>query len=691
MAVHNHLRRLAGLVFIGLLSACAVAASSQEPELCIGSEVALTEGRLVYWSEVRQAALVGKAARELFLFEGADDPCQLLEETKAVFPPEEEEMAEDAPDGQREIRATVPPPVRSFEGLSLLANGSGWPPCANGDVGIRHYVQVVNSSIGIFDKATGALLGVTTFDAFFPPSCGEPCDNNNMTDPIVLFDHINRRWFLLNVAWSGTTNGCSFSIAASQTEDPTGAWWTYCFKADDTQMAASPRCGVWNDGIYITANMFAFGGSYQRTKIWAIRTPYLYRGTLTAQSTSTTTLRSFGMLPSCARGPFRSPSGSPHYLFSIDASEYGGLHTDALHVWKYAVNWSNPAASTLSGPVVLPVAPYDLSASRVPQFGTTWTLDSMYGRLMYAAIYRYNGLFSTSIHESVYLCHLAESMGSRAMRWYEVRINRGTPSVYQQGTYAPDATHRWTGSICADGADNVVLGYSASSTQMYPAIRFTGRKASSALGAMAGEQTLVAGTGSQSRISRWGDFSFMTIDPVDDQTFWYTHEYYLTTAVAPQLPDWHTRIGAFRIAAVPAAAAPVAAAGIGAALDLPGQAFYNRGTRDFVVTTESPYSGSSCIGVPAELTDSESCRLQTVTTGRTGVRFWWKVSSESGWDYLNFYIDGVLQGRISGMVAWTQCVYALTPGTHTLTWAYIKDNADSGGADNAWVDKVELF
>ena len=84
------------------------------------------------------------------------------------------------------------------------------------------------------------------------------------------------------------------------------------------------------------------------------------------------------------------------------------------------------------------------------------------------------------------------------VRWYEVRNPNGTPTIYQQGTYAPDATNRWMGSIAMDRSGNMALGYSVSSSSVYPSIRYTGRLAGDPLGTMPqGESTLIAGSGSQ--------------------------------------------------------------------------------------------------------------------------------------------------------------------------------------------------
>jgi hypothetical protein len=101
------------------------------------------------------------------------------------------------------------------------------------------------------------------------------------------------------------------------------------------------------------------------------------------------------------------------------------------------------------------------------------------------------------------------------------------------------------GSIASDNHGNIALGFSASSNTIYPQIRYAGRLATDPLNILSGEQHMFNGTGSQTDTeNRWGDFSDMTVDPVDDCTFYYTNEYYATTSSQ----HWQTRIGYFKFA-----------------------------------------------------------------------------------------------------------------------------------------------
>src|SRR4029453_15359421 len=112
-------------------------------------------------------------------------------------------------------------------------------------------------------------------------------------------------------------------------------------------------------------------------------------------------------------------------------------------------------------------------------------------------------------HESL-VTNKSVTVGSVAsgVRWYEVRNPNGTPTVFQQGTFSPDATARWMGSIAMDQQGNMLLGYSASSSSVRPSVRITGRAATDPAGTMQSETSVQAGVGSQTgNLSRWGDYS----------------------------------------------------------------------------------------------------------------------------------------------------------------------------------------
>jgi hypothetical protein len=217
---------------------------------------------------------------------------------------------------------------------------------------------------------------------------------------------------------------------------------------------------------------------------------------------------------------------------------------DQLQIWEFDVNWSVPMSSTFTLEVALGTAAFDsdmcgYARNCIPQPGGV-PVDAISDRLMYRLQYRNFGT-----HQTLVTNHTVDVNGSdrAGVRWYELRKTGGAWSIFQQGSYSPDSNHRWMGSIAMDENGNMALGYSVSSTSVFPSIRYTGRLSTDPLGTMPqGEGVIIAGGGSQSHTaSRWGDYSMMAVDPVDDCTFWYTQEYYAVNSVA----SWRTRIGAF--------------------------------------------------------------------------------------------------------------------------------------------------
>src|SRR6202023_1241955 len=240
-----------------------------------------------------------------------------------------------------------------------------------------------------------------------------------------------------------------------------------------------------------------------------------------------------GLLPADLDGTTAPPAGSPNYMLYFGANN--------LNLFKFHVDFTNPSNSTFTGPTVINVAafsPLCAGGTCVPQPGTTQQLDSLADRLMYRLAYRNFGT-----HESLVVNHSVTAGSGGGVRWYEIQNPSGTPTVAQQSTFAPDSNYRWMGSIAMDQSGDMAVGYSVSSGSLNPTIRYTGRVPTDPSGTMGAEVNVVTGTGSQTTgLSRWGDYSAMQVDPVDDCTFWYTQEYIKTNGTF----NWNTRIANFK-------------------------------------------------------------------------------------------------------------------------------------------------
>jgi hypothetical protein len=444
------------------------------------------------------------------------------------------------PDGA--LQSATGPLVSTTNGLNFAGVGNGdygftpnaAPPDTNGAVGATQYVQWVNSSFAVFDKATGAIApgfpktGNTLWSGF-----GGGCQTNNDGDPIVQYDKAANRWILTQ--FSVSTTPYLQCVAVSTTSDATGSYNRYAFSYG-TGFNDYPKLGVWPDGYYITFNMFTNGQTFAGAKVCAYdRSSMLAGGTATQQCFNTSTSYG-GLLPSDLDGSTAPPAGSPNYVLN-----YG---SNSLNLWKFHVDWTTPANSTFTGPTTIPVAAFSPACNGggtcIPQSGTTQQLDSLADRMMYRLAYRNFG-----DHEALVINHSVTAGSSVGIRWHELRNPGATsPTVYQQSTFAPDSTYRWMGSIAMDKLGNMALGYSASSSSLFPSIRYTGRLATDPLNSMGTENSIVTGGGAQSgsNLSRWGDYSAMTLDPVDDCTFWYTTEYLKSTGAF----NWSTRIASFK-------------------------------------------------------------------------------------------------------------------------------------------------
>ncbi len=429
----------------------------------------------------------------------------------------------------------------SFDGVGEGLTGfimQGAPPDTNGAVGATQYVQWVNEQFAVFDKTTGAkvlgpLQGSTLWQGF-----GGECEDDNDGDPIASYDKQANRWVLSQFAIQRTDGTDYFQcIAVSMTSDATGTYRRFAYNFSDLNDYG--KFGTWADAYYMTFNMFTSAvGSYVGDKMCALdRNQMLSTSGVPGPIQCFDDANAFGILPSDLDGATAPPAGSPNFMLEL------GFPGPSLELRRFHVDWTTPANSTISAtPISIPVASFNDACGGgtcIPQAGTANQLDSLAGRLMYRLAYRNFG-----DHESLVVTH-SVSNGSTpaAVRWYEIRDPNGTPTVFQQGTFSPDATSRWMGSIAQDKRGNMLLGYSTSSASLHPGIRLTGRLVSDASGSMQSENTLLTGVGSQTGgLTRWGDYSAMTIDPTDDCTFWYTTEYLKTTGSF----NWSTRIASFQ-------------------------------------------------------------------------------------------------------------------------------------------------
>ena len=416
----------------------------------------------------------------------------------------------------------APAPIVNAVGLDFNTWGAGHPPDTNGVIGPNHFVQSVNTSIGIFSKTTGALVSAFTFDDFFASSGTPECDANNGGDPTVVYDVPSGKWIIADFAWVNFNTGPYFEcIAVSSSSDPVAGTWTfYSVPAGDGRFPDYPKFGSGPDAVFFTTNNFQLPNTYTGAGVYAIRRSSL--GTPTLQIQHVTTSSSFfSLLP--ANLVDAAPPAGPEYVTSIWSGR--------LRVWRFSVNWTTPSSTTFTS--IANIAVSYTSQGSIPTPGES--VDSLSPRAMNKAQQRLG---------SLWLTQTVRSGNHAAVRWYEVTNLTGTPSIRQQSTYSPTNQHRFMAALAVDKQGNMAIGYNISSSSLNPGIRYAGRLVTDALNTLGqSETTLFSGTGAPSsgNFNRWGDYSEMSVDPVDGCTFWFTGEYYAVTGA-----NWQTRIGSFK-------------------------------------------------------------------------------------------------------------------------------------------------
>jgi hypothetical protein len=470
-------------------------------------------------------------------------------------------------------------------------------------VGPDHVVQTVNSTLAIFTKAGGqyeqsgrVLYGPVPTNTVFH-GFGGSCEARNNGDAVVRYDQLAGRWLVVMPLfrraparpdqpenWTGeggvylsppgvpgqpgpatplfvppppdddtapTAAGprpappqeegpYSMCYAISTGPDPMGPYHRYEFLRP--LFPDYPRPAVWPDGYYVPTST---GDDVVQKHACVVERSAMLAGESAREQCVVVDGANF-LNNADLDGQILPPEGAPNIVMATGGIQLeGGFEDDVIHIWRFNVNWDNPAATTLAGPEELPVAPYrylcDGQLTRcVRQPGTNQHLDSQGDKIMARLVYR--NLGGEQVMAAVH--SVTTRAGGGGVRWYEFSVgDEGAVSLRQQGTYAPDRYYRWLGSPAIDGAGNLGIGYSFGGTPHFPGQRFAARLRDDRLGALTlREAVLVEGQGSQTSTLRWEDYTQTALDPVDDCTIWYVGDY-----LREGSDTYSTRIGAFSL------------------------------------------------------------------------------------------------------------------------------------------------
>ncbi len=461
--------------------------------------------------------------------------------------------------GSRPAAATV----ASFDGMGFGFNGpQGQTRPAGLDnslaVGPNHIVQVINGAgIAVYTKKGvqfdvtgrvlyGAVPSRTVFKDF-----GGACEAANFGDVVVRYDQLADRWLYVMPIFQRIAGRpeepYSVCYALSQGADPLGSYHRYEFRRK--LFPDYPRPAIWPDGYYVPTST---GDNIIQKHVCIVDRSAMLQGKPATEQCLIIDGVNF-LNNADIDGMNLPPAGAPNIMMAAGGTQLKPpistkqiLEDDGIYVWKVHVDWQDFSKTAAAGPVKIPVAPYHYLCSGqltncVPQPGVTTRLDAQGDKLMQRLIYRNFG-----DHESMVVTHSVNSSPGAAggVRWYEFRMNpKGDPTLFQQGTYAPDESYRWMASAGMDRMGNIGIGYSFGGISNFVGQRFAARMAGDPLGQLSVQETiLVEGKGVQTRGNRWEDYTTTAMDPADNCTFWYVGNYYKEGAAALT-----TKIGGFRL------------------------------------------------------------------------------------------------------------------------------------------------
>lgn len=441
-------------------------------------------------------------------------------------------------------------------GIGQNVTHDGPPPDTDVAVGDYEVVEFVSNHFQVFDKTTGKPLTAPLQDNLLFPWKSD-CGYTPGGDVMVDWDKAHHQWLLAyNIGASNSKGFYPACVAVSTSERAAGTWYTYEFSLG-TAFADFPKWAIWPTGYFQTNDNLQYG-----PLVCAYNDAKLRVGDRSAEQICfRLTNADFHLLAADVDSNVPPPAGQDEFF--IGGMGVGTVPT--LYLYSMHPVYTNPEQSSFVGSGLshrIPGIPgYTLMCGVcIPQLGTKQLLDTMENVLMQRLAYwndgpedsvLANGSGSHSQHW--YVNHGVEASGGQAgIRWYEFRAPvqavsiSGCPddcpvTLFQSGTFAPDLTHRWMGSIAQDKMGNIALGYSKSGEDMYPSIYVTGHVPADPLGQMEEEVELYAGTGSETGQGRWGDYSNLVIDGSDGCTFWYAQEYYAVTG-----GPWQTELTSFK-------------------------------------------------------------------------------------------------------------------------------------------------
>jgi hypothetical protein len=478
-------------------------------------------------------------------------------------------ISDDALAGRVPMINTMPAPSLTFEGLGAAGVA---PPGISLAVGRDRVMQVVeNARLRVFDKF-GAPQGNTlpVHTVFAGLAQGGICRTQvNDGAASARYDSLADRWIVMQAVVA--TSPRTLCIAVSVGADPLGEYHAYAYPLPTTTpFYFYPRLGVWRDAYYVSlARYDSTFVSVIGTAAIAIDRLAVLRGDVQARAIYVDHAITRGFHPPAYRHALpadlfglRAPPPDLPALFAQPLADELGASADMVRLFAYTPRFDDPPASTytLLGDVALAAFDGRSPAGRAHiEQAEGELLDSQ--TLDLQPSFAYRNLGSDTVADHRWVGNFTVNVSAQepidaasyqaGVRWFEMQGDAlGMPALRDQGTHVPSpaqgatGTNTWVGSIALDNAGQIALGYSqASATERAtPMIAARGAAPAAMLDYGVAEFHAPGGVQTQT-FNRWGDYSAMSIDPVDGCTFWHANEYYAQNASFA----WRTRIGRFML------------------------------------------------------------------------------------------------------------------------------------------------
>lgn len=425
--------------------------------------------------------------------------------------------------------------TRALSNDFVVGNNVGSPSDpAIGVGGLDEVVIVYNTGFMIYDKSGNILQGPTNPNAIFA--------NGGCCDLTVSYDNEVDRWVLTYLFV-----GAGMQIAVSDGSSAINSSWNVYTLP---QVSDYNKLSIYGNAYYVTDN--------GANDVWAIERQAAIDGEANVgiQGFNVPGLQGQGFTSAqvlhVTNGDHPTTPGAPIVYMRDDG--FAGVTMDAINIWTVTPDFTTPANSTVSAPEVFPATPFinvfdGGGFSNLTQPGGGIPIDALQSTIMNQAQFRRfpNGSAaqSTPYNSGIFNFVVDTDAGAgelAGIRWYEFRqpLDGGPWTMAQEGTYtAPDGRHAWNGSMSMDDQANIALGYSTMAGPDTPdptanrvGAAFTGRSATDADGTMTLDENRFAIANNNVAGLRFGDYAKVSVDPNDDQTFWFITEYTNTNHVA---------------------------------------------------------------------------------------------------------------------------------------------------------------